>query len=72
MKTNVGNTDRVVRIVIAAVLAILYLSGAVTGTLGTIFLVAAIVLLLTAFLRFCGAYALFGMNTCRNETEKEE
>jgi len=72
MKANVGNTDRIVRIVIAAVLAFLYLSDMVTGTLGTIFLIVAVILLLTALFRFCGAYALFGTNTCRNKSEKEE
>ena len=72
MKTNVGNMDRVVRIVIAAVLAFLYLSETVTGTLGTVLLVVAIILLLTALFRFCGAYTLFGVNTCRNKSGKEE
>ncbi|WP_291856792.1 DUF2892 domain-containing protein [Marinilabilia sp.] len=69
MKANVGNKDRLVRIAIAAVLAILYLSGAVSGTTGTIFLVVAIILLLTSLFRFCGAYALFGVNTCRQKPE---
>jgi mannose/fructose/N-acetylgalactosamine-specific phosphotransferase system component IID len=72
MKTNVGNKDRVVRIVIAAILAVLSLSGAVSGTLETLFLIVAVILLVTSLFRFCGAYALFGMNTCRNETGKEE
>jgi len=65
MKKNVGTTDRVVRIVIAAVLAILYFSGSVTGTLGILFLIVAAILLLTAAFRLCGLYALFGVNTCR-------
>ncbi|MGQ1889338.1 YgaP family membrane protein [Thermophagus sp. OGC60D27] len=65
MNKNVGTTDRVIRIVIAAVLAILYFTGSVTGTLGTIFLIVAAILLLTAAFRLCGLYALFGVTTCR-------
>ncbi len=69
MKANVGSTDRLVRIVIAAILAGLYLAEVVSGTLGTIFLVVSIILLLTSLFRFCGAYSLFGINTCRNKPE---
>ncbi|WP_462318863.1 YgaP family membrane protein [Marinilabilia sp.] len=69
MKKNVGPLDRVIRIVIAAILAILYFSGVVTGTVGTIFLILAVVLLLTAALRICGLYSLVGMNTCKKEPE---
>lgn len=69
MKANVGNTDRLIRIVIAAILAGLYMAGVVSGTLGTVVLVVAIVLLFTSLFRFCGAYTLFGINTCKNKTE---
>ncbi|MDK2842031.1 MAG: hypothetical protein PWQ17_1536 [Anaerophaga sp.] len=67
MKKNVGVTDRIVRIVVATILAILYFSGVVTGTPGIIFLVVAAICLITAAIRFCGAYALFGINTCRSK-----
>ncbi|WP_114437428.1 DUF2892 domain-containing protein [Marinilabilia salmonicolor] len=69
MKANVGNTDRLIRIVIAAILAGLYLAEVVSGTLGTIFLIVAIVLLVTSLFRFCGAYTLFGVNTCKNKPD---
>lgn len=70
MKKNVGVIDRVVRVIIAAVLAILYFAEVVTGTLGIIFLVVAAISLITAAFRFCGAYALFGVNTCRNKPQE--
>lgn len=70
MKRNVGILDRVVRIIIAAILAILYFTEVVTGTLGIIFLIVAAIFLITGAFRFCGAYALFGVNTCRNKTEE--
>ncbi len=64
MKKNVGSTDKAVRIILAIILAILYFTNVVTGTLGIVFLVLAAVLLLTSFIGFCGLYAPFGINTC--------
>lgn len=70
MKPNMGNTDRLIRISIAIVLAVLYFLDILTGTLGIIALVVAAVFLLTSFLRFCPAYTLLGINTCK--TSKTE
>ncbi len=67
MKKNVGAVDKIIRIVLAAVLVILYLANVVSGTLGIVFIVVALVLLLTAFMNFCGLYALLGISTCKNE-----
>lgn len=67
MKTNVGKTDKIIRFIIAAILAGLYVSGAVKGTLGIVLLVAAIVLAATGLIGFCGLYTLFGINTCPAE-----
>jgi hypothetical protein len=65
MTINVGNTDRIIRYGLAILLAILNFTGVVTGTLGIIFLVAAVVLALTATFKFCGLYAIMGMSTCK-------
>jgi hypothetical protein len=67
MKKNVGAVDKIIRIVLAAVLVILYLANVVSGTLGIVFIVVALVLLLTAFMNFCGLYALLGISTCKKE-----
>jgi len=64
MKTNMGTTDRIIRLVIAAVLAFLYFSGTVTGTLGIVALVVAAVFTLTSLVSFCPMYSLLGMSTC--------
>lgn len=63
MKKNMGGTDRIIRIIIAAVAAILYYTGTVPGTYGIILLVVAIVFLLTSFLNFCPLYTILGINT---------
>ncbi|MBK6835545.1 MAG: DUF2892 domain-containing protein [Bacteroidetes bacterium] len=64
MKKNMGNIDKIVRILIAAVVAVLYFTGIVTGTLGIVLLVLAGVFVLTSLISFCPLYTIFGMNTC--------
>lgn len=64
MKKNMGSTDRIVRIIIAAVIAVLYYTGAIGGTVGLILLVLAGVFVLTSLVSFCPLYAPFGINTC--------
>lgn len=64
MKKNMGNADRIIRILIAAVVGVLYFTGTVTGVLGIILLVLAGVFLLTSFISFCPLYTLFGISTC--------
>lgn len=64
MKTNVGNMDRIIRIVLAVILAGLYFGGIVEGTIGLILVVLAAVFTLTAVIGFCPLYTLFGLNTC--------
>ncbi len=62
-----GNTDRIVRILIAAVFAALYFSKTVEGTLGIVLLVLGIVFVLTSIISFCPLYLPFGINTCKKK-----
>ncbi|MCE2834704.1 MAG: DUF2892 domain-containing protein [bacterium] len=64
MKVNMGSADRMVRLMVAVVLTVLYLSKIVTGTLGAVALVVAGIFLLTSLVRFCPLYTLLGINTC--------
>ena len=63
MKPNVGNIDRIVRIVVAVLFAALYFGGIVTGTPGIILLVLGVVFALTAAVSFCPLYVPFKINT---------
>lgn len=63
MKRNMSNTDRIVRVVVAALFAYLYFSGAVAGTLGIVLVVLGAVFLLTAVVAFCPLYAPFKFST---------
>jgi len=60
-----GNIDRLVRIVIALVIAGLAYSGAIEGTLAVVLLVLAAVFVLTSFIKFCPLYLPFGISTCK-------
>ena len=64
MKTNMGNADRIVRLLIAVVVAVLYFTNVVTGILGIVLLVLAGVFVLTSLVSFCPLYTLVGLNTC--------
>lgn len=67
MKKNMGSTDRIIRIVLAVVIAGLYYGGIITGTLGIVLLAAAVVFAVTSFVSFCPAYVPFGLSTCSTE-----
>lgn len=64
MKKNMGNTDRIVRLLLAVVVAILYFTDTITGTPGVVLLVLAGVFVVTSLVSFCPLYTLTGMNTC--------
>lgn len=63
MKPNMGPTDRMIRSILAIVMAVLYFTGVVPGTLGIVLLILAVVFLATSFVRFCPLYLPFGINT---------
>lgn len=59
-----GSADRIIRLIIAAVLGFLFYNGTISGTLGIVAVVAAGVFVLTSFVSFCPLYPLLGINTC--------
>lgn len=63
MKKNMGNLDRVIRVVLAVVFFVLYFSGVVTGVLGIILLALAVIFLLTSVVSFCPLYLPFHIST---------
>jgi Protein of unknown function (DUF2892) len=62
MKSNVGNTDRIVRLVLAVLIA------AVGFYFKSWWGLVAIVPLLTALSSFCPVYKIFGLNTCSTKS----
>jgi len=65
MKTNMGSADRIIRFLVAAVIAVLFLSGTITGTAATILAIVAVVFILTALIGFCPLYTILGIKTCK-------
>ena len=64
MKVNVGSTDKIIRILLAAVFAVLFFTGTVSGVLGYVLLALGAIFALTSLIGFCPIYALVGLNTC--------
>ena len=58
-----GSTDRIIRVVLAVVVAILYFTNLISGTAAIILGILAIVFLLTSAVGFCPLYAPFKFYT---------
>ena len=59
-----GGADRIIRLIITALIAFLYFNATISGTLGLVLLIAAVVFVLTSFVSICPLYSLLGFNTC--------
>lgn len=73
MTKNMGKTDKIIRLVVAILFAILILTGVVTGALAWILGIVAVIFLGTSAISFCPLYTIFGLSTCpREEKAKDE
>lgn len=64
MTKNMGNTDRVIRAALVALIAALYYTDVISGTLAIILGVVAVIFLATSLISFCPLYSIFGINSC--------
>jgi len=62
-----GTIDKSVRILIAAVVVLLFFTNVISGTLAYVLLALAAVFVLTSLLSFCPLYFPFGLNTRKKE-----
>ena len=67
MKTNMGTTDRALRILAAIVIAILYFANVISGVLAIVLLVLAAIFIATSFISFCPLYLPFGISSKRKK-----
>ena len=65
MKKNMNIADRVIRIIIALSIGVLYYTGILSGSLATGLGVLAIIFVITSFLSFCPIYTLVGLSTVK-------
>jgi len=59
MKKNMGKVDRIIRVLIAIAIIILYFTNTLTGTFGIIVLAVAGISLITAVAGFCPLYLIW-------------
>lgn len=63
MKKNMGTVDKVIRILIAVIVVVLYFTHVISGTLAIIFLALSAIFVVTSLLGFCPLYLPFGLST---------
>lgn len=71
MKKNMNSIDKLIRLFLAIILIVLFYKEVLTGTLGLIALVLALVLTITSLISFCPLYTLFGISTCKKPDTKQ-
>ena len=67
MKKNMSNADRIIRLLIVIMIAVLYYFKIIEGTIGNVLLVLAGIFLVTSLLGFCAAYSGFGIRSCSSK-----
>ena len=63
MKKNMGIIDRIIRIALAVLIAILYLTNAISGVVAIILGIIAIAFLITGIIGFCPVYLPLDIST---------
>ena len=67
MKKNMGSADKTIRVFVAAIVALLYFTGVITGTWAIVLMVLALVFVITSLISFCPLYPILGINTRKKE-----
>lgn len=66
MKKNMGLADKIIRLVVAVIFVVLFLTKVITGVWGIIMLIIALMFVVTSLLSFCPLYLPFGICTKKN------
>ena len=64
---NMGRTDRIIRVSVAILIAILYFTNVISGTLALVLGIFAIIFVLTSFISFCPLYLPFKLSTRKGQ-----
>lgn len=67
MKQNMGGADRAIRLIVAAVIAVLYFTHRISGTMAIVLAVVAVIFVVTSSVSFCPAYLPFGISTRKKD-----
>ena len=68
MKSNMGYEDKAARIIAAVLIAALYFTNVISGTVAIVLLIVAGVFIITSFISFCPLYYPFGISTKKHKT----
>lgn len=67
MKKNMGTADKVIRILIAIIIGVLYFTHVISGTPASVLGILAIIFLATSLISFCPLYLPFGISTFKKK-----
>lgn len=67
MKKNIGSLDRLVRFILAALIAVLYFTNSISGIAAIVLGIIAIAFVLTSMVGSCPLYSLLGIGTNRKK-----
>ena len=67
MKKNMGTVDKVIRILVAVIVVLLYFTNVISGTLGIILLALSAIFVVTSILGICPMYMPLGLSTRKKE-----
>jgi hypothetical protein len=67
MTANVGKVDRAIRYLLVLVIIVLFVTRRVHGALAIVLGIVGIMLLITAFIRYCPLYPVLRMSTVKKE-----
>ncbi len=63
LNQNMGTLDRIIRLIIAAVITVLYFTGNLSGVAAIILGMLAVIFVATSLIGFCPLYLPFGLST---------
>jgi hypothetical protein len=67
MKQNMGSIDKVIRVLVAVAIAVLYFTNQISGTAAIILGVLAVIFLLTSAIGFCPLYLPLKLSTIKKK-----
>lgn len=69
MIKNMGSADRIIRVIIAAIVIGLYFANVISGIPAIVLMAVAGIFVLTSLVSFCPLYAPFGIKTHRKKAQ---
>jgi len=67
MKKNMGTIDKLIRILVAVAVAVLFFMNVITGVIGIVLIALAAIFVITSLISFCPLYLPFGFNTGKKD-----